>query len=875
MADNSLKIQLNIDVTKSMTNLATLEQKLVKVADLAKEINSGISLGGGASSMGADVNALNSQMSSLVESVRSAAEALNGNLSGIRTDFLDFTQGLADGLAESMQENSAALEEAEQAAQDFAEGFVEGMNEAREAEEKLNDETKNTARTTKSYLSTVSSSATRSAGIISHFGKKFLSIFSAISLFAILKKVFNSFVNQCREGLKNLVQYSGDYNKAMSELASAQAELKNQLAAAVEPLLLKLIPLFTQLTNYATMAADAISRFIAVISGKSTYTRAVKQNIDYANSLKAAAGALANFDELNVLGNGNGSGELTGANAFEEVEIDSATLAKIKELMALIEKFKTVAEYLQDKFKNGFLNAGDFDFSGLLGEFTRIRDTINELANYNGLGERVFGDVASISEDLGTMAGALEKVLKNVLELGAGGVANFLGENGEKGIENGLELLDCITKITDASAEASEAIATITEALTTEDAKKVLGDILVIVDDINSTVTLLLAKFSADVITNSLKTITENAEALRDALANTFSWLSGVTGVVKSAVAELTTSLQGFYDEHLSPTIDEIGTLISDLMDKYIIPLYNFLVTEILPVLTPMLETLLNVVVIALEGILNSLSFFVDLIRGIVEIVDGIVTGDWEKIWSGFATIVSGVIELMSGIVEGWIDLFENGIKGMMSFVAGVIRAGLAVIRGVFTTGLNGISDGAKGFKDGFVKGLKSFLETVSTTWTDKIGYLKDKALGVFDSLKESAKDMANAVIDSFEKMINGAIKALNAVIEPLAGKSFKIGSFTIDIPSSGLSEITLPRLANGGVTVGSTIANIGEAGREAVIPLERDTGWADVLAEKLTEKLGGNEYTFIAKIDSKVLFDETVQQSRMFTRRTGRNAFS
>lgn len=38
--------------------------------------------------------------------------------------------------------------------------------------------------------------------------------------------------------------------------------------------------------------------------------------------------------------------------------------------------------------------------------------------------------------------------------------------------------------------------------------------------------------------------------------------------------------------------------------------------------------------------------------------------------------------------------------------------------------------------------------------------------------------------------------------------------------------HISIPRLANGGITTGSTLANIGEAGREAVLPLENNTGW-------------------------------------------------
>ena len=47
-------------------------------------------------------------------------------------------------------------------------------------------------------------------------------------------------------------------------------------------------------------------------------------------------------------------------------------------------------------------------------------------------------------------------------------------------------------------------------------------------------------------------------------------------------------------------------------------------------------------------------------------------------------------------------------------------------------------------------------------------------------------------------------------------------------------SQKFVPALAKGGIADGATLAMIGEAGKEAVLPLERNTGWIDTLAEKL-----------------------------------------
>ena len=48
------------------------------------------------------------------------------------------------------------------------------------------------------------------------------------------------------------------------------------------------------------------------------------------------------------------------------------------------------------------------------------------------------------------------------------------------------------------------------------------------------------------------------------------------------------------------------------------------------------------------------------------------------------------------------------------------------------------------------------------------------------------------------------------------------------------MSKVSLPRLAEGGIATASTIVNVGEAGKEAIVPLERNTSWMNDLASKV-----------------------------------------
>ena len=70
-----------------------------------------------------------------------------------------------------------------------------------------------------------------------------------------------------------------------------------------------------------------------------------------------------------------------------------------------------------------------------------------------------------------------------------------------------------------------------------------------------------------------------------------------------------------------------------------------------------------------------------------------------------------------------------------------------------------------------------------------------------------------------------------------------------------------MPEYAQGGIIDKPTVALVGEAGREAVMPLERNTQWIDELALKLTEKGGsnGSPIQLVVKIGEDTILDKVI----------------
>ena len=82
-------------------------------------------------------------------------------------------------------------------------------------------------------------------------------------------------------------------------------------------------------------------------------------------------------------------------------------------------------------------------------------------------------------------------------------------------------------------------------------------------------------------------------------------------------------------------------------------------------------------------------------------------------------------------------------------------------------------------------------------------------------------------------------------------------------------NEIKIPRLATGGIATRSTLANIGENGREAVLPLDNNTQWMDTLADKIAERNSGPS-KIVLKVGEKEFAWAAINGINSITKQTG-----
>ena len=187
------------------------------------------------------------------------------------------------------------------------------------------------------------------------------------------------------------------------------------------------------------------------------------------------------------------------------------------------------------------------------------------------------------------------------------------------------------------------------------------------------------------------------------------------------------------------------------------------------------------------------------------------------------APLLGTVIGLISGISAG-IKIYNTVVAAakiaqiawnaaMTANPIGIVIAAVAALVAGFVL----LWNKCEGFRNFWI-GLWDKIKSVA-------GGAKDFIVGVFNGITGILKAPFNGYIS----LINGAISAINKIKITLPDWVPEYGGRTI-----GFSLPKIPKLAKGGIIDRATLAMIGERGKEAVVPLEKNTGWIDELARKI-----------------------------------------
>lgn len=217
--------------------------------------------------------------------------------------------------------------------------------------------------------------------------------------------------------------------------------------------------------------------------------------------------------------------------------------------------------------------------------------------------------------------------------------------------------------------------------------------------------------------------------------------------------------------------------------------------------------TVLPPLMTALGWVMDNLDWLVPVLGTVIGLVAGI---------SGAIKIYNTVVTIAKTVQMAWNLAMTANPIGLVITAIGLLVTAFVVLW-----------NKCEGFRNFFI----NMFEKIKTVASGVAGFIGD----TFKSIMNTVKGVINGIIS----LINGAIGAINKI-------SVKIPDWVPEFGGKrfGFNLPKIPKLAEGGIIDKPTLAMVGDAGREAVVPLENNTEWIDKLADKLGSKMGGGNTT-------------------------------
>ncbi|CDD27581.1 putative uncharacterized protein [Clostridium sp. CAG:452] len=244
-------------------------------------------------------------------------------------------------------------------------------------------------------------------------------------------------------------------------------------------------------------------------------------------------------------------------------------------------------------------------------------------------------------------------------------------------------------------------------------------------------------------------------------------------------------------------------------------------------------------------------------VAGAITLIVGTIVKYWEQI----KAFLQNGIDWLTGKSDWVHEMFGDTIGNIYDMFVNSLQNLLNLFDSIFTM-VKGIFDGFIMFIKGVFTGdWKMAWEGIKKIFTSIWEGIKGVFFAVWNQIKNVVatvgKTVGNIIANTFKAVVNGVLRAIESILNfPIKSINRLIGVIN-NVPGINLgylSTFNLPRLAKGGIISQPTQAIIGEAGREAVVPLENNMEWLDILADKLASKIGGNGGSYIINMDGRVI---------------------
>ena len=598
--------QLEKDLQSTLKKINALEKSLAE-------------MGSGRNALAKQANQMGAQLDAAKRKLYEMQDAAKGVYS---KETIADQKTLVNGLQSQWDKINNQIDSYDRKIQKASASLKEETAHVEELKEQLKETT--TAAKMQDAIQTVGKS-------VEKVGQKLSSMLRRVFVFTVLTSA-----------LRSLRTWIGNVIKSNSEASASLAQLKAALLTLVQPLVNVIIPAFIQFVNVLTRVVTAIAQIVSSLFG-TTFAKSkesAKQLNKETKAIKGVGGAaekagkqLAAFDEINQLtdnssGGGGGADAGTSSPDFDALNPDGKLAEKFKDILGLVGAI--AAGLLAWKIASAFTN----DLSKIAGIALAVAGAFEYVYSWldawnNGID---WGNFLGMLGGLAAVAGGLALAFGKVaaaISLIVGGIGMVVVGIKDV-IDNGFTLQNTLSIVAGLIASG-------------------LGISLLT----GNWIPLLISGLAAALV--AIVSFTGNGNDLIAGLKKTFEGFSDFFGGVFSgdmdrAVAGLNKIIEGLKDTW--------NTIIKSIQDAW--KAFIDWVKKKNPDLAYELEQIGETVKGVYEGVKK-------VLKGLVDFISGVFTGDWKKAWEGVKEIFAGVWNGIVSLLEGAANLIVRGVNWLIS----------------------------------------------------------------------------------------------------------------------------------------------------------------------------------------------------------------
>jgi phage-related minor tail protein len=301
----------------------------------------------------------------------------------------------------------------------------------------------------------------------------------------------------------------------------------------------------------------------------------------------------------------------------------------------------------------------------------------------------------------------------------------------------------------------------------------------------------------------SISTALGAAGGASGALGTAFAALTGPVGIVIGAITGLIAIFVSLYNSNeefrnvVNETWNEVKEIIGEIIEG-LKELFQAFIAFGKKIWSEYGDDIVNIVTKAFELVSTVIKNVLKVIKDIINIAMNLIKGDWKGAWDGIKKLTSDIWNGIKTTISKAIDLVKSVIKAQLDFISKIF---------------SGVWNGIKNTTVSVWKGIKTAIVTP------------------INAAKEAVSRAINAIKGFFTNLRLPSIK-----IPKIKLPHFKIrGSFSLKPPS--VPHLDVSWYSKGGIFNRPSVIGVGEAGTEAVLPIDR----LDELIAKAIKKVKGN----------------------------------